>query len=273
MAIITVSRELAALGDETARELAKVLGFRLVDKDALEERIQSFGIEAKKFKKYDERKPSFFAALSQDRDDYLHYLQTAILTEAGNGNCVIVGRGANIILKHVPAIISIFLSSHNEIRAERVKNYFHCDDKRAAQIIERSDRDRAGFYRSFFDIEWRHPGNYHLSFNTGIFSPLDCAEVVGVIKGNMFTPETEAQNATVLRDMLLGHRIKHRILYEKELPIRFLEVSVSGDDIILHGATNSQGLLEAAMTSAREIADSATIRNEVQIIREYGVMP
>ncbi|MCL2191591.1 MAG: cytidylate kinase family protein [Treponema sp.] len=273
MAIITVSRELAALGDETARELAKVLNFRLVDKDTLEERIQSFGIEEKKFKKYDERKPSFFAALSQDRDDYLHYLQTSILSEAENGNCVIVGRGANIILKHLPAIISIFLSSPNEVRVERVKSYFHCDEKRAAQIIERSDRDRAGFYRSFFDIEWRHPGNYHLSFNTGIFSPTDCAEVVGVIKGKMFTPETEAQNITVLREMLLGHQIKHRILYEKELPIRFLEVSVSGDHITLHGATNSQGLLEAAVNAAREMVDSATVRNEIQIIREYGVMP
>jgi len=273
MAIITVSRELAALGDETARELAKVLSFRLVDKDVLEGRIQSFGIEEKKLKKYDERKPSFFAALSQDRDDYLHYLQTSVLSEAENGNCVIVGRGANIILKHMPAIISIFLSAHNEIRVERVRNYFHCDEKRAGQIIERSDRDRAGFYRSFFDIEWRHPGNYHLSFNTGIFSPTDCAEVVRVIKERMFTPEVEAQNVTALKEMLLGHQIKHRILYEKELPIRFLEVSVVDGVVVLHGATNSQGLLDAAMNAASEIAGSATMRNEVQIIREYGVMP
>ncbi|MDR0623927.1 MAG: cytidylate kinase-like family protein, partial [Treponema sp.] len=78
MAIITISRELAALGDETAHELAKLLNYRLVDKQVLEEQIKSYGIAGHKFEKYDERKPSFWASLSQDRDDYLHYLKTAV---------------------------------------------------------------------------------------------------------------------------------------------------------------------------------------------------
>ena len=273
MAIVTVSRELAALGDETARELAKVLGYRLVDKDALEERIRSFGLEAKKFKKYDERKPSFFAALSQDRDDYLHYLQTAIFAEVEQGCCVIAGRGANVILKSLPALISVFLSARLDIRVERVKNYFHCDEKRATQIIERSDRDRAGFHRSFFDIDWGHQGNYHLSFNTGIFSPTDCAEIVALLKDRIFTPEAEERTREALTNLSLGHRIKHRILYENALPIRFLEVSVFGDAVTLQGTTNSQALLDAAVELARETAAPATVRNEVQIIREYGVMP
>jgi len=67
MAIITISRELAALGDETAQELAKVLDYRFVGKHILEERIKSYGINDEKLKKYDERKPSFFASLSRDR--------------------------------------------------------------------------------------------------------------------------------------------------------------------------------------------------------------
>ena len=54
MAIITVSRELAALGDETAQELAKLLGYRFVDKKTLQERIKSYGVEGQKLKKYDE---------------------------------------------------------------------------------------------------------------------------------------------------------------------------------------------------------------------------
>ncbi|MCL2601060.1 MAG: cytidylate kinase family protein [Treponema sp.] len=273
MGIITISRELAALGDETARELAKLLGYRLVDKDALEERVQSYGIAAKKFRKYDERKPSFFAALSQDRDDYLHYMRAAIFAEAEQGCCVIVGRGANVILKDMPALITVFLSARSEIRIERVKSYFHCDERRAAQIIERSDKDRTGFHRSFFNIEWGHPGNYHVAFNTGIFSPAECAELVGGLKQRLFTQEKEAWNHTILKNLSLEHQIKHRILYEQELPIRFLEISVSDNTVTLYGTTNSQALLDAALNSAREVADSANVRNEIQIIREYGVMP
>jgi cytidylate kinase len=273
MAIITVSRELAALGEETAREIAKILDYRLVRKDVLEERMQSFGAEAKDIKKYDERKSSFFASLSNDRDGYLHYLQAALFAEAEEGNCVIVGRGANIILKKLPALLSVFLSAGSDVRIERVKSYFQCDERRAAQIIDRSDKDRGGFHRSVFDTDWRNPGNYHLSFNTGIFSPGDCAWTVAAVKDRAFGADAEGQNIAVLKEMLLGHKIKHRIFYELELPIRFLEVYVSGSTVTLRGATNSQGLLEAAVNAVTEEASAFTVCNEIQIIREYGIMP
>jgi len=203
----------------------------------------------------------------------MHYLQAAIFAEAEQGSCILIGRGANIILKSMPALISVYLSARSEIRIERVKSYFHCDEKRAAQIIDRSDKDRIGFHRAFFDIEWGHPGNYHISLNTGIFSPSDCADFVYSLKDRFFTPETEAQNLVILKNLALEHEIKHRILYEKELPIRFLEISVSDNIVTLYGTTNSQALLDAAVSSAQEVADSSTIRNEIQIIREYGVMP
>jgi len=267
MAIVTVSRELAALGDETAQELAKFLGYRLVDKDTLEKRIQSYGIKVKKFKKYDERKPSFFAAFSPDRDDYLHYLRKAIFAEVEQGNCVLVGRGACTILKSIPALISIFVSARSEVRTERVKSHFRCDDKRAWQIIERSDRDRIGFHRYFFDIDWKDPGNYHLSFNTGIFSPRDCAEIVNSLKERVFTRGAEAQNIAILKNLTLEHQIKHRILYEQELPIRSFEISVSGDIVTIHGSTNSQTLSDTAVSLAREVAGRVTIRNEIQLFR------
>ena len=267
MAIVTVSRELAALGDETAQEIAKFLGYRLIDKDTLEKRIQSYGGKAAKFKKYDERKPSFFAALSQDRDEYLHYLRKAILAEAEHENCVLIGRGANIILKDVPALISLFVSARPEVRAERVKSHFRCDERRAWQIIERSDRDRIGFHRYFFDIDWKYPGHYHLSFNTGIFSPRDCAEIVSSLKDRVFTRGAEAQNVAIMKNISLEHEIRHRILYEHEIPIRSLEISVSGNIVTLHGSTNSQALLDATVNLAREVAGRATVQSEIQIFR------
>jgi len=273
MSIITVSRELAALGDETARELAKLLGYRFVDKHTLEERIKSYGIEGQKFIKYDERKPSLFASLSQDRDDYLHYLKTAIVAEAAQGDSVFIGRGATAVFKNMPALISLFLASPLDIRIERVKSYFQCDERRARQIIETSDKNRAGFHRYFFDIDWRDPGNYHLSLNTGIFHPADCAEIINQFKNRFFTSEAEAKNAARLQEMILEQKVKHCIRYEKAILIHFLEVAVSGSDITLHGVANSQALVDAATDAAKSAgADISTIHNEIQIVREYSVM-
>jgi len=277
MAIIAISRELAALGDETARELAKLLGYHFVDRHTLEKRIKSYGIESKEFQKFDERKPSFFASLSQGRENYLHYLKTAIFAEAGEGSCVFIGRGAGMVFKNMPGYISLFLASPLDIRIERVKSYFHCDERRARQIIEHSDQDRTGFHRYFFDIDWRDPANYHLSLNTGFFRPADCAEIINQFKNRFFTSESEIQNAARLKELILEQQVKHCIMYEREISIHFLEVAVSGGDITLYGVANSQALVDAALDAANgmigEIAGKAAVHSEIQVVREYSVMP
>jgi cytidylate kinase len=273
MAIVTISRELAALGDETAHELAGQLNYRFVDKHSLEERIKAQGVEDRKLKKYDERKPSFWASLSQDRDDYLHFLKTAIFAEAGQGSCIIIGRGAGVILKAIPGVFSVFLAAPVEIRLERVKSYFHCDEKRARQIIEQSDSDREGFHKYFFDSRWKEAGNYHLALNTGHLHPTVCAEIIKYMRDRIITDEAEEQNTVRIKELSLGQQIKHHIIYEREIPIHFLEAVVSGGQVILYGVANSQSLVEAAAAAAREAAAGVSVRSEVQVVQEYNIMP
>jgi cytidylate kinase len=273
MAIITISRELAALGDETAHELAKLLQYRFVDKLTLEERIKSYGVLDRKFEKYDEKKPSFFASLSQDRDDYLHYLKTAIFAEAGEGNCVFIGRGAGVIFKNVPGVLSVFLVAPGDIRCERVKSYFHCDDRRARQIIGQSDQNRRGFHRYFFDVDWKSPDNYHLTLNTGFLHPVINAELIRNLLDHLMVADIEAQGRRRLRELTLAQQVVHHIIYEKEIPIHFLEASVSEKNVTIYGVANSQSLVESAVSSAREIPNVETVRSEIQVVQEYTVMP
>jgi cytidylate kinase len=274
MALITISRELAALGDETAHELASRLGYRFVDRYALEAKIKSYGVVGSKLEKYDERKPSFLASLSQDRDDYLHYLKTAILEEAGQGNGVFIGRGVGVILNRVPGVFSVFLAAPMEIRIERVRSYFHCDEKRARQIIDKSDRDREGFHRYFFDTKWKDTGNYHLALNTGHLHPGICAGIIKYMKEQVVTPEAETDNTQKLKDLILEQQIKHHILYEKEVPIHFLETTILGNQILLYGVTNSQSLVESAISAAREVSiGSKIVVSEIQVVQEYNVIP
>ncbi|MDR0568618.1 MAG: cytidylate kinase family protein [Spirochaetaceae bacterium] len=273
MAIITISRELAALGDETAQELANLLEYRFINKSALEERIKSYGIADHKFQRYDERKPSFLASLSQDRDDYLHYLKTAVLAEAGKGDAVIIGRGANVIFKNVPGVLSVFLGSPMPVRLERVKSYFHCDDKRAKQIIEQSDKDRKGFHHYFFDMEWRQPGNYHLALNTGHLRPSVCAEIIKYMMDQIITPKIEEMNGFRLKELILAHEIKHHILYNTETPIHFLETEVFHGQVTLYGVANAQSVAEAAVLAAQELVNADAIRSEIQVVQEYNIIP
>jgi cytidylate kinase len=272
MAIITVSRELAALGDETAHELAKQLDYRFIDKQVLEDRMKAYGVIGHKLEKYDERKPSFLASLSQDRDDYLHFLKAAVYAEAGEGNCVFIGRGASVVLRDVPGVVTLFLVAPQEIRVERVKSYFQCDEKRARQIIEQSDHDRSGFHRYFFDVEWKGPGNYHLSLNTGYLHPATCADIVKIYLDHNVNEEVDAQGLQRIKELTLAQQVKHHIIYEKEIPIHFVEAAVLNNVITLYGVASSQALIEAALAAAKEVAGAATVQTEIQIVQEYSMM-
>ena len=273
MAFITISRELAALGDETAHELAKQLECRFVNKLSLEERIKSYGVADQKLAKYDERKPSFLSSFSPARDDYLHFLKTAIYMEAEQGSCIFIGRGASVILKNVPGTFSVFLAAPMDIRVERVKSYFHCDEHRARQIIEKSDQDRVGFHRYFFEINWKDAGNYHLALNTGHLHPEVCAEIIKYMRDRIITDEAEKENIQRVRELNLGQRIIHSILYEKEIPISFLEVTVSKGSVRLYGVASSQSLVEASLSVAREQVPGAVIQSEIQVVHEYTTIP
>jgi cytidylate kinase len=273
MAIITISRELAAMGDETALELAKLLNYTVVGKEKIEANITSYGFSDTQFSRYDERKPGFLTSLSKGRDNYLHYLKMAMLTEASRGNCIVIGRGAAAILKNVPGIISIFLAAPQEIRIERVKSYFHCDDKRAKNIIEQSDRDRAGFHRYFFDTEWTGVSNYHLCINTGNIHPLSGAKIVKGLLDEYADRESEAAGLVKMQELMLAQQVIHHILYEKNISVHFLEAEVSGSKVTLFGVASSQVLAEAAIAAAKEVDSIEEVCSELQVVQEYSLIP
>jgi cytidylate kinase len=273
MAVITISRELAALGDETAKELAKQLNYSFIDRFALEECIKSYGVTGQKLKKYDERKPSFWASLSQDRDDYIHYLKSAVLNKAKDGDCIIIGRGAFAILNALPGVVPVHLISSNDVRIARVKSYFHCDEKHAQKIILQSDQDRAGFHKYFFEIDWKDTSNYHLTINTSHLHPVICAELIKNLLVNTVDNETENLFRIRMKDLILAQSIIHHVLYEREIAIHFLEASVSLGRACLFGVASSASIADAAVIAAKELPSIESVQSEIQVVHEYSVMP
>jgi cytidylate kinase len=275
MAIITISRELAALGDETAQELARCLGYRFIDRHTLEERIRSYGVESQVLEKYDERKPGFIAGLVQDRDDYLHFLKLAMFEEAavtGKG-CVFIGRGAYAVWADIPGVVPIFLVSSMDIRIERVRSYFQCDEKKARSIIERSDRDRIGFHKHFFESDWKEPGNYRISLNTSHLHPSVCAQVIEQLCACTVTPQVEAESAQKRASVFLAQKVMHHVLYEKDVRVHFLDVAAGNDgEVALFGVTNSQAVIDQTVASALETPGVKKVTQSIQIVEEYNIV-
>ena len=86
MAVIAISRELASYGEETAQELSKINRYKIVDKEHIEAALSAMGIDVEKQARYDEKNPGFWASLSQQRDEYLHFLTQTVYDTALENN-------------------------------------------------------------------------------------------------------------------------------------------------------------------------------------------
>jgi cytidylate kinase len=273
MGIITISRELASLGDETAQELAKVLKWKLVGKSELSDRLESYGVSGEKLEKYDERKPGIMASLSQDRDEYLHYLKKAILTEAAEGNRIFVGRGSFLLFQDLPCILTVRLVSTEDVRIKRVKSYFHCDDKRARHIIQSSDDDRSGFHRYFFEADWRNSENYMVTLNTSSLAPQLCAKIIASMYENYATDADREESAARIKDMLLAQEVVDHVLYQRRIAVHFFDAAYAEGVTHVYGVAASKALAEAAVKAAAEVEGTGTIESEIQVVQDYTMLP
>jgi len=273
MAIITIARELAALGEEVARELSRITNYKLIDREYLEKRLTDYGLDAGKREKYDEKKPGFWASLSQERDDYLHFLKAALFEETVGGECIVVGRGASAVFKTVPSLISIKLVAPLAVRIERVMKSYGCDERHALQIVEESDHNRIGFHKYFFSVDWVDPRSYDFTLNSAKGEPPQLAAMVDSYRKSVIDRAKDDAGRRRLAELLLGQRVVTEIVYSKKVPVHFLEAAADGGRVILHGVANTQAAIDAALAAARSVPGVSEAESAIQVVQEFTVMP
>ena len=100
-------------------------------------------------------------------NEYSQGIQQTVLQLAELGSIVIVGRGANIILKDDPRVLRVGLIANEVDRINRIANYEDVDYKTAETLITNRDAARNQFFKKFFNID--DPDNrfnYHAILNT-----------------------------------------------------------------------------------------------------------
>lgn len=269
MAVITISRQVAALGDEVAGELAKRLGYKFITRKEIEKRIVELGFPENKMPKFDERKPGFFASLTKDRDEYLNYAQYAILEAAEKKNVVIIGRGAFAVLQNVPNNISIRLVADEQTRIERLRKEFNWDEKQALQRIQESDANRAGYHSSFYNADINDPVNYHAVLNTGLLNLEDAASAIANLVKQKVTEKEEKEGNKIIENLLKAQTVVNKLSMERKLNIEFMHASIQGNIIVLHGVSDSPVVVEQALQIIREEMPGYDAKSAVSIIHDF----
>jgi len=273
VAVIAISRQVAALGDEVAVELAKMLNYRFVDRKTIENKIVDLGFPAEKMEKYDEKKPGFFASLAKDRDEYLDYLQTAVLEASSEGNCILIGRGSFVILEDVPNLLAVRFIAKDSLRVKRLMDEFGWDEKQALQRIEESDTNRVGFHKNFFNLAVEDPVHFHMVLNTGLFNAHSAAVVLSEMCKKLISPEAEKQGAQKIKEMLSAQYVVNKLVFDCKLNINFLRAVINGNTLTLHGVAESAVLAEKAVQVAAELMKDKEIMSCISVVQDFKSYP
>lgn len=188
--IITIGREYGSGGREIGELVAQKLGIPFYDKEILTRAAEESGLCKEVFEHHDEKASiggmltgtagvHAPGGLQMPLNQRVFLAQFDAITKlASEGDCVIVGRCADYVLKDLPNVTRIFLYASVEKRIERIMRVENATRDEARELIRKTDKQRKSYYNFFADGNWGLRSNYDLMLRTDNRTPESVAETI-----------------------------------------------------------------------------------------------
>ncbi|MCD6350539.1 MAG: cytidylate kinase-like family protein, partial [Armatimonadetes bacterium] len=162
--VITVSRQMGSGGTTVAMMVAKELDFKLYDREIIEHIADRLRAELHQIEPLDEATTGAVQGIIHGVLEHLPSSATykRILTEvlrsiAEQGQVIIVGRGAGLVLPHS---LRVRIVAPFEVRVARVAELEDLTPRQARDLVARTDRQRQAFGRAHFRVDLSDPTLY-----------------------------------------------------------------------------------------------------------------
>ena len=162
--VISISRQHGTNGKEIARAVAQRLGVKFYDKEEMKKYAVSHSLIKDN---NDDELYRYYLSLDAEKDAIIKQAET-IKAIGSEGDCVIVGRAADYILKDNPKLIKIFLYAPLEYRINKVKEIYKDTYQEAKKHVLESDKSRASYYEVISNQTWGNKENYDLCLDCEI---------------------------------------------------------------------------------------------------------
>lgn len=193
--VVTITRTCGSGGSIIANLLAKQLNIKVYDKELLKLASDDSGINERLFARVDEdTKKSILYKVSKrvyngelippesndfTSNDNLFNYQAKVLKElAKESSYIVIGRGADYVLRDNKNVIKIFVHANDEECILREMKRLGMERKEAEEWINKTNIYRGIYYRYHTGQKWRDAENYDLILNTSRFSYDECVEII-----------------------------------------------------------------------------------------------
>jgi cytidylate kinase len=188
-AVVCISRDVGAGGEEIGRAVADGLGFRYVDEEIVRSAADQSGLDLAALSGAEERQsavrrlltailenpphvPEVYAAAPEVYTDpppserSREVIREAVRQTADEGNVVIVAHAASYVLAGRPSVLRVLVTGSPGVRAERLASQADLSKTDADATLREAEAGRADYLRRFHQVKEELPTHYDLVVNT-----------------------------------------------------------------------------------------------------------
>lgn len=189
--IITISRQFGSGGRSIGKAVAERLGYAYYDSELVAKVAKQTGFDPSYIAEAGEYAPGksmfsyAFAVANRgvggavNPSDDLWAAQCSVINElAEKGNCVIVGRCADYILRDRSDCMNVFIHAATQYKAKRIVELYGVRDDSPEKRLEEKDSRRKVNYKYFTGREWGVASNYHLCLDSSVIGAQKCVELI-----------------------------------------------------------------------------------------------
>lgn len=234
MPVITIYQGASGSGQELAKAVAGVLGYRCVGRTELLEASRRYGISEAKLSEIMEKGPHWWERLLENMRPYCIALQGAFCEIAADGKIVYHGHLGHELLPGIRHVLRVLLMAPLEARINQVKSRENLSDGEARRYVEETDKARSRRLLSMFGADWRDPARYDLVLNLGQMN-VESAKRLIVEAAKLEDYQPTASSERQFQNLSLSSRVHAVLVTSREFRGSIFDVRAENGHVHISG--------------------------------------
>ena len=177
--VIVICRQYGCGGHDIGKMLAEKFGYEFYDQEIIKMIAGTTGMTPDFISKQEESMTNSFLydfvnqmylykdKMEEAPKDKIFEAESKVIKDlAAKGNCVIIGRCSDYILRENKNVLKVFFLAPIEQRIQRIMKKSDITQKEAEQKIHKEDKRRADNYHYYTGRMWGMSSNFDITFNT-----------------------------------------------------------------------------------------------------------